>query len=238
MTGFESPNYTQTPNDLFDSLMKGMSEAELKVTLAVIRGTFGYHRTAFKMSLAKLAKLTGLSENGAIAGAEAAEKRGTIKRIIEGKRSTIWVAITETTSPSEVELPHPVRQFGETTSPSEEQLGLKKAIKDNKDKRAHDARLDHPSMQVYRGNTSLYVPVNWRDEVIATVTDYEKWGGVIRDWMGKGWNKGNVKGMLDVYKNGISTNGRRPSPPPTKRKPPEQSAAEVAAILLAGRAQP
>ena len=112
-------------------------------------------------------------------------------------------------------------------------------IKNNPVKRgARDARLDHPAIQVYRGNTSLYVPVNWRDEVIATVTDYEKWGGVVRDWMGKGWNKGNVKGMLDVYKNGISTNGRRPSPPPTKRKPPEQSAAEVAAILLAGRAQP
>ena len=45
--------------------------------------------------------------------------------------------------------------------------------------------------------------------------------------MGYGW-------VTDWYRNGgPNTNGKKPT-----RKPPEQSAAEVAAILLAGRAQP
>src|SRR3990167_3655585 len=51
---FESPNHTQTPNDLFESLMQQMTEAELKVTLAVIRGTLGYHRDGFDCSLRKM----------------------------------------------------------------------------------------------------------------------------------------------------------------------------------------
>lgn len=43
--GFASPNYTQTPNDFFDDLMKGIDDlSELKVTLVALRQTFGYHR--------------------------------------------------------------------------------------------------------------------------------------------------------------------------------------------------
>src|SRR3990172_5533948 len=55
---FESPQYTQAPNDLFDLLMRDMSETELKVTLAVIRGTLGYHKKGFKLSLSKITDIT------------------------------------------------------------------------------------------------------------------------------------------------------------------------------------
>ncbi len=57
-----------------------MGEAELRVTLAVIRLTNGYHRDSARASIAKLAASTGLSYNGVTAGARAGEKRGTLRR--------------------------------------------------------------------------------------------------------------------------------------------------------------
>ena len=95
MPGFTSPNYTQTPNDLFDSLMRDMEESELRVVLAVIRGTFGYHRNIVQLSIRKMAAMTGLSTASIWAGAEAAEKRGLIKRTVDGKNSTYWEAIVD-----------------------------------------------------------------------------------------------------------------------------------------------
>lgn len=144
---FESPHYTQAPNDLFDCLMQDMTEVELKVTLAVIRGTLGYHRDGFDLSLKKMAQITGLSENGVMAGAEAAEKRGTIERINNGRQTTGWCVLFSDsasearrrlpTSPSEAGLPHPVRQ---PTSPSEGQLRFKESIKKDKETLRASAR--------------------------------------------------------------------------------------------------
>jgi hypothetical protein len=79
MSGFESPNYTQTPNDFFKMLPE-MGEAEVKVTLIMIRNTFGFHRDGFKMGIGKLAQAAGLSRAGALTGAQQAEYRGTFKR--------------------------------------------------------------------------------------------------------------------------------------------------------------
>lgn len=77
--GFESPNYTQVPNDLF-AIMSQMEDTELRVTLAITRLTIGYHRDQAKFSIAKLATMTGLSREGALTGAKAAELRGTLRR--------------------------------------------------------------------------------------------------------------------------------------------------------------
>lgn len=78
--GFQSPNYTQTPNDFFD-LINDMEETELRVTLVMIRHTFGFHRNGFKLGIKKLAAATGLSLNGARSGAERAQRRGTFMRV-------------------------------------------------------------------------------------------------------------------------------------------------------------
>lgn len=79
MSGFASPNYTQTPNDFFDMIAE-MGDAELRATLVMIRQTFGFHREGFKLGINKLADAAGLSRNGAKEGAEQAEKRGTFRR--------------------------------------------------------------------------------------------------------------------------------------------------------------
>lgn len=80
MSGFQSPNYTQTPNDFFD-MLPDMEHSEANITLVMIRQTFGFHRDGFKMGINKLAKAAGLSRNAAKDGAESAERRGTFRRV-------------------------------------------------------------------------------------------------------------------------------------------------------------
>lgn len=65
-----------------------------------------------------------------------------------------------------------------------------------------DERLQNTAIQAYREEARMHVPVAWRDEVIRTVTDFALWRLVVHDWIGNGWNKQNIKGMLDAYKKG------------------------------------
>ena len=76
---FPEPNYTQTPNGFFE-MIPDMLDSELRVTLVMIRQTFGFHREQFKMGIKKLEEATGMSRNAVKDGAEAAEKRGTFRR--------------------------------------------------------------------------------------------------------------------------------------------------------------
>jgi hypothetical protein len=93
--GFQSPNYTQVPNDFF-TLINDMDDAELRVSLVMIRETFGFHREEFKMGLNKLADASGLSRNGAKAGAEAAAERGTFRRTNpDAQGSAEWELIVD-----------------------------------------------------------------------------------------------------------------------------------------------
>ena len=96
MSGFESPNYTQIPNDLFEKYMPDMGMAELKVVMALARETFGYNRTQKRMSIRKLAKATGLTARNAYNGAIEAVKRGLIGMEQDGG-VTIWSVIVEDT---------------------------------------------------------------------------------------------------------------------------------------------
>jgi hypothetical protein len=80
MTGFESPNYTQIPNDLFDLHMAHMGMAELKVLLGIMRWTFGFHLTERRLSLTKLQAITGLSRSSVMDGIIEAVDHGFIER--------------------------------------------------------------------------------------------------------------------------------------------------------------
>ena len=78
---FEQPNYTQAPNAFFDDLLPEIDTVtELKVTLAVMRKTMGFHRKEHEMSLSYLEKATGLSRPAVVDGLKRAMKRGTLTR--------------------------------------------------------------------------------------------------------------------------------------------------------------
>jgi DNA-binding transcriptional ArsR family regulator len=87
---FDAPNYTPTPNVLFDELLPELSGAELKVVLYLIRRTFGFHRATDSVSLTqfcegittrdgrRLDHGTGLARSSASKALAALEQRGLI----------------------------------------------------------------------------------------------------------------------------------------------------------------
>lgn len=55
-----APNYTQSPNVLFDEIFKTLKEGELRIVLVLIRQTFGWHKEWDQISIRMLADKTGM----------------------------------------------------------------------------------------------------------------------------------------------------------------------------------
>lgn len=89
-----APNYTQMPNVLI-TLMPQMKEAELRVTLAIARETFGWHRKEKSLSLTRLCALTGLSRQGVLNGIEEGLERHFIERRAQGNSFTYRLLVNE-----------------------------------------------------------------------------------------------------------------------------------------------
>ncbi len=97
---FKVPNHTQTPNELFDTHMKDMSEAELKVTLTICRKTFGWHKQTDKISLTQLEKITGMTRTSVSKGVQEGIERGTIERFKAGNSFEYGLVIDEDSTES------------------------------------------------------------------------------------------------------------------------------------------
>lgn len=164
-SGFRSPNYTQVPNDFFTHIPE-MEDTELRVTLVMIRETFGYHRESFRMGIKKLATAAGLSPNGTRSGAEAAQKRGTFRRVNhEGQGSAEWElvvelpdiadAINEGGSPDEPQGVHPMNRYAST---SEVQSGIKESNKE-KEKNTATVTAKPNNFSLYESNIGPITPM-------------------------------------------------------------------------------
>jgi len=79
------PNYTQTPNDLFDHWLPHLSEGELKVLLVIMRKTFGWHKKRDRISISQLAKITGMKEETVINASKSLQGKGIINRVVIGE---------------------------------------------------------------------------------------------------------------------------------------------------------
>ena len=71
-----------------------------------------------------------------------------------------------------------------------------------KKKKERDPLLDNPAIIAYRDEVRLHVPIPWREEVCKIVDDPERWKELVHEWIGHGWNKQNISGMLEAYRNG------------------------------------
>jgi phage replication O-like protein O len=93
------PNYTQTPNDLFDRWLPHLGEAELKVLLVIMRKTFGWHKKRDRISITQLSDITGLLRETVISATKSLQSKGMIiKDVIGpiGKQETHYeLVITE-----------------------------------------------------------------------------------------------------------------------------------------------
>ncbi|GGB64764.1 hypothetical protein [Deinococcus soli (ex Cha et al. 2016)] len=92
---FSAPNYTQTPNELF-ALLADMKEAELRVTLVIVRATFGWNAGGQLAHLTgkMLEAETGLSKQGVLNGVKAGKERGTILTFTQGKEVYYGLSVT------------------------------------------------------------------------------------------------------------------------------------------------
>lgn len=113
---YPEPLYTKTPNLFLDQHLPKMGCAEVKVVLAVIRKTFGWHQEREQLSIQDLQRLTGLSNRAVIDGTEEALKRGVIKRRVvspprdgKGPKYEYWLAVesVEEESPPCEDTSHP-----------------------------------------------------------------------------------------------------------------------------------
>jgi phage replication O-like protein O len=188
--GFQSPNYTQVPNDLFDILMQYMDGAELKVVLAIVRQTIGYHREATKFSIKKLSEMTGLCHNSVSAGADAAEKRGLIRRTNpDAQGSAEWeVVIFEPPSKTEGVDVKGGQKLRGIPSVNEVQVGL------NKDKEIRIKENALSPNEIAEANKKVdYILENERRAK--------------ESWNGRGQMPEPIRELLDVY---VEVTGQKP----------------------------
>lgn len=88
--GFNEPQFTLTPDILFDELAPALSECELRVLLYIIRRTFGFKKSADLISINQMAfgittrtgkvldRGTGMSRTSVIKGAKLLAAKGII----------------------------------------------------------------------------------------------------------------------------------------------------------------
>lgn len=80
MSKIYAPNYTQTPNVIFDYWMKILSPAEYKVISFICRKTFGYHKIRDKISFNQIVNATGLCRRTVIYAIQTLIDHGLIKK--------------------------------------------------------------------------------------------------------------------------------------------------------------
>lgn len=78
---FEHPNYTQVPNHFIDEIVPEMtSMSEIKVTILVLRATFGFGEAERLLPVTEIMRRTGLSKPSVVDGLQRAIVRGYVGR--------------------------------------------------------------------------------------------------------------------------------------------------------------
>lgn len=82
------PNFTQTPNILFDDWLPKLGMAELKVLMVIMRKTFGWHKIKDRISLSQLQQITGLERTHVIKGVKGLVEKSLIIKMVTGKKGS------------------------------------------------------------------------------------------------------------------------------------------------------
>jgi hypothetical protein len=78
-------------------------------------------------------------------------------------------------------------------------------------------KYDHPAIQAYRSAAHRLPMKSWYQKIGTLVgeneADVKRWGDLVFEWVGRGWNPSNVAGMIEAFeKGGLNRNGRQPAP--------------------------
>lgn len=116
--GFLAPNTTQTPDALF-ALMPVMGEAELRVTLHLVRQTLGWRREWSDpeySTVPAIARATGLSPEGVRRGIRAGIARGTVERADSATTRSFTYRLVLATTEDQPEQERPSEPFEGSTA--------------------------------------------------------------------------------------------------------------------------
>jgi phage replication O-like protein O len=114
-----SPNFTQIPNNYFDTIMGQLNGSENLIFLAIMRKTFGWNKSKDNISYTQLAKVTGISSYSTIK--KAIDSLIDKKLIIadnNGIGKTMSYSVNVENSPENVENTNPYRKCNGTPTES------------------------------------------------------------------------------------------------------------------------
>lgn len=134
-------NYTQIPNPILDALGE-MSESELKLTMCLVRYTFGYHEEKAQMTYEIMQERTGMSRGAVYRAIELVEKRGFFRR---GRRSFWFV------NSSEFELCY-VKGLGKGSNSERKSAGKSSKSEPTKRKSKKNTTAAACAMEFYQNN--------------------------------------------------------------------------------------
>ena len=231
--------FTRIANELFDAVLRApLTGVEQKVVLAVIRLTYGYNKREDTLSFSQIATATGIGRQSVVRAMVRLRKANVLTSRATGhyapsvwavqKRYQLWAlsstdAGTSTVSETSTEAGTSTAQDtktstsqGTTTSTAtgtHQRQG--KTVKTEKRVR-RDRRDSAPvpgAVVVYREVSHLNPQKSWYDRLAEVVgespEDLERWREVCMQWIGHGWKKTNVAGMLEYYQRGDLPSTRR-----------------------------
>ena len=110
-----------------------------------------------------------------------------------------------------------------TSGNTDIELDIDKSREESPSKKQAKKKADPPppSVQVFHANTQRYPSKSLYPDIHTAIGDKPDdlafWGDVVKNWLLMGWNKTNLKGMLDFYKRreippGNGKNGKEPPP--------------------------
>lgn len=93
------------------------------------------------------------------------------------------------------------KEYGD---PSRQGKVIESKVNRSKKSAKRDPRLDHPAIMGYRELARLHVPIALRDDWIECAEEVgtEHLLDVVKEWIARGYKPNNVKGMMDVARDG------------------------------------
>lgn len=246
--------HTQIPNEMF-FMMRHMSASAWMCYTLIARRTIGWHKCADVISNSQFCEETGLSKPTVIRALAELVALGMVDMTptkIHGQPANQYqiCGVTIDDLGGIKFLPPSIKTLPpgkESLPPSKKTLlgGSKESLptkertqnKQLKKERAHapkarDPALDSWQVISYQQIAKRHIPVTWRQKVIDTVTDETKWRTLLVQWIGSGWNIGNISGILQRYE-GASNERRAQRQNDGGGKPPTSNGLTVREYLEA-----
>jgi hypothetical protein len=113
-----------------------------------------------------------------------------------------------------------------STPTSNSHITYQESLRDNS--RPRDPLLENQAVKTYREVARVTANATQREDIAEKITDFLLWEETLRHWLGHGWSKYNVTGMIDSYKNGggrtcnlcrKNGNGSKPAARPRPAQP-------------------